>query len=50
MAEVSELPVKANDHLMDATRYALHSVLGRGRRTQAYLDYVQAFVDRRRGT
>ena len=23
----SELPLKANDHLMDATRYALHTAL-----------------------
>jgi hypothetical protein len=33
----SELPVKANDHALDATRYALHSALGQRRRTSAYL-------------
>jgi phage terminase large subunit-like protein len=37
-ADLPELPVKANDHLMDATRYALHTALARTRATEAWLD------------
>lgn len=33
----SEQPLKQNDHALDATRYALHSALGRARNTDAYL-------------
>jgi hypothetical protein len=33
----SELPLKQNDHAMDATRYALHTALGQRRATNAYL-------------
>jgi hypothetical protein len=35
LALSSELPIKANDHAMDATRYALHTALrqDRGART-----------------
>ena len=36
-AAASEQPLKANDHAMDATRYALHSHLGAARATEAYL-------------
>ncbi len=40
----SEQPLKQNDHALDATRYALHTALGRARATTAYLDAM-----RRRG-
>ncbi|HEX5548539.1 MAG TPA: phage terminase large subunit [Ktedonobacterales bacterium] len=40
----SEQPLKQNDHSLDATRYALHTALGRARATTAYLDAM-----RRRG-
>jgi Terminase large subunit, T4likevirus-type, N-terminal len=33
-----EQPLKANDHVMDATRYALHSALGRAHRARTWLD------------
>jgi hypothetical protein len=36
-AEVSELPLKANDHALDAARYALHSARNPARDTEAYL-------------
>ncbi len=39
--ERSELPIKQNDHALDATRYALHTALGRGRATGAYLASMQ---------
>jgi hypothetical protein len=35
--ERSELPLKQNDHALDATRYALHTALGQRRATVAYL-------------
>jgi hypothetical protein len=35
---LSELPVKANDHLMDSTRYCLHSALQRARAADAYME------------
>ncbi len=37
----SEQPLKQNDHALDATRYALHTALGRARATTAYLDAMQ---------
>jgi hypothetical protein len=40
----SEQPLKQNDHALDATRYALHTALGRSRATSAYLEAM-----RRRG-
>ena len=36
-ANVPELPLKAADHALDATRYALHSALPTLARTEAYL-------------
>ncbi|WIG60636.1 MAG: hypothetical protein OJF49_003384 [Ktedonobacterales bacterium] len=42
----SELPLKRNDHALDATRYALHTALGQSRATTAYLDTLQRRVDR----
>jgi hypothetical protein len=39
-----EQPLKVNDHLMDATRYTLHSTLGHGRRVTHWLD---RFLERR---
>jgi hypothetical protein len=33
----SEQPLKQNDHLMDATHYALHTELGQAARAEAYL-------------
>ena len=36
-AALSELPLKQNDHAMDATRYALHTALGQALATQTYL-------------
>src|SRR5689334_14235317 len=36
-AEASELPLKQYDHAMDATRYALHTALGRARATDAWV-------------
>ncbi|HEX8729593.1 MAG TPA: hypothetical protein VF739_13265, partial [Ktedonobacterales bacterium] len=35
--DLSELPSKANDHAMDATRYALHSHFAATRATDAWL-------------
>ena len=40
----SELPLKQYDHLMDATRYALHTALGRSRATDAW---VELYLTRR---
>ncbi|HET8908032.1 MAG TPA: terminase family protein [Ktedonobacterales bacterium] len=37
----SEQPLKQNDHALDATRYALHTALGRSRATTAYLEAIQ---------
>jgi len=37
----SEQPLKQNDHALDATRYALHTALGRARATTAYLEAMQ---------
>ncbi len=37
-AEVSELPLKQYDHLMDASRYALHTALIRSRATDAWME------------
>jgi hypothetical protein len=34
---VSELPMKQNDHALDATRYALHTALGQPMTTRSYL-------------
>jgi hypothetical protein len=33
----AEHPLKQHDHALDATRYALHTELGRAARTEAYL-------------
>lgn len=41
----SEQPVKQNDHALDATRYALHSALGRARATDAYLANLRRRVE-----
>jgi hypothetical protein len=38
--DASELPLKQNDHAVDATRYALHTALGRSRATRAYLAHM----------
>jgi len=38
---VSELPLKQNDHSLDAARYALHTALGQSH-AAAYLDAVRA--------
>ncbi len=35
--DVSELPLKANDHALDATRYALHSALNPARGADAWM-------------
>lgn len=43
-AALSELPQKANDHLMDATRYALHTHL---RASQAATAWMQTWLTRR---
>lgn len=40
----AEEPVKQSDHLMDATRYALHSELGQQTATEAYLAGMQRLV------
>ncbi len=45
-AEVSELPLKQYDHALDATRYVLHTALGRSRATDAW---VELYLTRRRG-
>jgi hypothetical protein len=37
LRDPTEHPLKQNDHALDATRYALHSELGRAARTEAYL-------------
>jgi phage terminase large subunit-like protein len=37
----SEQPLKQNDHALDASRYALHTALGRSRATTAYLEAIQ---------
>jgi len=37
----SEQPLKQNDHSLDASRYALHTALGRARATAAYLDAMR---------
>jgi hypothetical protein len=34
----SELPLKANDHALDATRYALHTALRQTRAVESYLE------------
>ena len=41
----SEQPLKQHDHALDATRYALHTALSRGRATRAYLDALRARVE-----
>jgi hypothetical protein len=35
---VSELPMKQNDHAMDATRYALYTALARARATEGWME------------
>jgi hypothetical protein len=40
--EVSELPLKQHDHALDASRYALHTALGRSRATDAWLELYLA--------
>ena len=45
-AEASELPLKQYDHAMDASRYALHTALGRSRATDAW---VELYLTRRWG-
>ena len=35
---LSELPLKQHDHLMDASRYALHTALGHSRATDAWME------------
>jgi len=42
---LSELPLKQYDHLMDTSRYALHTALGRSRATDAW---VELYLTRRR--
>ena len=48
-AAVSELPLKQNDHAMDATRYALHTFLSQTRAADAYLATIQRRVELREG-
>ena len=43
----SEQPIKQNDHALDATRYALHSTLGRARATDAYLAHLRHRLEAR---
>ena len=43
----SEQPLKQNDHALDATRYALHTALGRAHATGAYLSALQRRADAR---
>lgn len=40
----AEEPVKQSDHLLDATRYALHSALGQQTATEAYLASMASMV------
>jgi len=42
--DTSEQPLKQNDHALDATRYALHTALGRAHRVEAYLAGLQRRV------
>ena len=35
---LSELPMKQNDHALDASRYALHTALGQSRATDAWME------------
>ena len=44
-AALSEAPLKQHDHLMDASRYALHTALGQSRATGAWLEL---YLTRRR--
>jgi hypothetical protein len=37
----AERPLKRHDHALDATRYALHTELGRSARSEAYLARAQ---------
>jgi len=39
--DASEQPLKQNDHALDATRYALHTALGRAHSVEAYLTGLQ---------
>ena len=43
----AEHPLKQGDHALDATRYALHSELGRSGRTEAYLAEMRRWVELR---
>ncbi len=47
-AEASEVPIKANDHAMDATRYALHTHLTGKRKFDAYLADMRRGIELRR--
>jgi phage terminase large subunit-like protein len=42
----SEQPLKQNDHALDATRYALHTELGRGAHADAYLANMTGMLRR----
>jgi hypothetical protein len=44
----SEQPLKQNDHVMDATRYALHSEFGEGSQADAYLANMRRRLSRPR--
>jgi hypothetical protein len=46
-ARTPELPLKVNDHLMDATRYALHTYMSEIRSVDVYLRQVQRRVELR---
>ena len=47
-AAVSELPLKQNDHALDATRYARHTYLSQTRAADGYLAIIQCRVALRR--
>ena len=45
----AEVPLKRNDHALDATRYALHTHLSHSRAAEAYLDRLRRRAARRAG-
>jgi hypothetical protein len=44
MPNAAEHPIKAADHALDATRYALHAELPGAARTEAYLADLQRYL------